>query len=76
MGTAELKSNLHKIIDEIQSEQVLRTLYDFLKERETESGELWESLTKEQKQDILLAYDESEEEHNLIEREKVFRSKK
>lgn len=76
METTELKSNLHKIIDNIQSEQLLRTLYYFLKERESKSGELWESLTNEQKQEVLLAFDESEEEQNLVEKEKVFRPSK
>lgn len=73
MGTAELKLNLHKIIDQIQSEQVLRTLYDFLKVREGKEGELWDSLTEEQKEEVLLAYDESEEKNNLMERDKIFK---
>jgi hypothetical protein len=73
MGTIELRTNIHKIVDGIQSEQLLQTLYDFLKVRETNKlGRLWDSLTEEQKQEVLLAYDESEDENNLIEREKVF----
>lgn len=72
MGTVELKSNLHKLIDNIQSEQVLRTLYDFLNVRENNPGELWQSLSEEQKQEVLLAYSESEEEDYLIDKEKVF----
>jgi len=77
MGTIELKSNIHKIVDGIQNEQLLETIYDFLKVRETDKpGRLWDSLTKEQKQEVLLAYDESEDENNLIDREKVFRRTK
>lgn len=73
MKTVDLKSNIHKIVDEIQSEQLLQTLYDFLKVREaTNHGRLWDKLTEEQKQEVLLAYDESEDENNLIDREKVF----
>jgi hypothetical protein len=73
MGTIDLKSNIHKIVDGIQSEQLLQTLYDFLKVRETnKSGRLWDTLTEEQKQEVLLAYDESEDEDNLVDREKVF----
>jgi hypothetical protein len=73
MGTIELRSNIHKIVDEIQNEQLLETIYDFLKVRETEKpGRLWDSLTNDQKQEILLAYDESEDKNNLIDREKVF----
>ena len=77
MGTIELKSNIHKIVDGIQNEQLLETIYDFLKVREADKpGRLWDSLTKEQKQEVLLAYDESEDENNLIDREKVFRRAK
>lgn len=77
MGTIELKSNIHKIIDGIQSEQLLQTIYDFLKVRETSKpGQLWDSLSDLQKNEVLLAYDESEDERNLLERKKVFRKAK
>ncbi len=77
MGTIELKSNIHKIVDGIQNEHLLRVIYDFLKLKESEkSGGFWDTLTEEQKQEVLLAYDESEDDDNLIEREKVFKSKK
>lgn len=77
MGTIDLRANIHKIVDGIQSEQLLQTLYDFLKVRETSKpGRLWDSLTEEQKKEVLLAYDESEDENNLVDREKVFRRPK
>lgn len=77
MSTIDLKSSIHKIVDTIQSEQLLQTLYDFLKVRETNKpGQLWDSLSEEQKQEVLLAYDESEDENNLIDKEKVFRRNK
>jgi len=77
MEAIELKSNIHKIIDGIQNEQLLKTIYDFLKVRETNKpGQLWNSLTPEQKEELLLAYDESEDERNLIDREKVFKRTK
>jgi hypothetical protein len=73
MGTIELRSNIHKIIDGIQNEQLLETIYDFLKVRETsQPGQLWDSLSEDQKNEVLLAYDESEDESNLLERKKVF----
>ncbi len=74
METRELRSNIHKIVDGIQNEQLLKTIYDFLKIRETNKpGRLWDSLTEDQKQEVLLAYDESEDENNLIDRKKVFK---
>jgi hypothetical protein len=73
MGTIELRSNIHKIIDGIQSEQLLQTIYDFRKVKETsQPGQLWDSLSDNQKNEVLLAFDESEDERNLLERKKVF----
>lgn len=73
MGTIELKSSIHKIIDGIQSEQLLQTLYDFLKVKETSTpGKLWDSLSQEQKNELLLAFEESEDESNLIDRSEAF----
>ncbi len=63
MNTLELKSNIHKIVEGIQNEQLLQTVYDFLKVREnTISGLLWDSLTDEQKNEVLLAFDEPDNE--------------
>jgi hypothetical protein len=76
MGSVELKSNIHKMVDGIQNEQLLQTLYDFLKIRATSKpGNLWQSLTEEQRQEVLLSFDESEDENNLINRDKVFKNK-
>ncbi len=74
MSTTELKSNIHQLIDSIQSEQLLQTLFDFLKSREnSETGKLWDSLTDEQKHEVLLAYEESEDDSNLIEAKTIFK---
>ena len=41
--------------------RLLRTIFSFLKEREnSEDSRIWDSLTDEQKKEVLLAYDESE----------------
>lgn len=67
MGTLEMKSDLHKILDKIENEQLLRTIYDFLKQGEnTEEGQIWETLTEEQKKEVYLSYEESNNERNLI----------
>ncbi len=76
MGAIELKSSIHKIVDEIQSEQLLQAIYNFLKKRETnKSSRLWGTLTEEQKQEVLIAFDESENDENLLDRDQVFKSK-
>ena len=67
MGAMELKSDLHKMLDQIENEQLLRTIYDFLKERtDAPEGAIWESLTEEQKKEVQLSYVESQVEEPLI----------
>jgi hypothetical protein len=73
MGTTELKSNLHKIVDRIEDEQLLRATYGFLEKREnSEDGRLWKQLTDEQKKEVLHAYEASENEANLINDEDIW----
>jgi uncharacterized radical SAM superfamily Fe-S cluster-containing enzyme len=72
MGTIELKSDLHKILDRIENEQLLRTIYDFLKQREiAKAGQIWKTLTEEQKKEVYLSYEESQDDKNLIDWETV-----
>ena len=67
MSTIELKSNLHKIVDKIDNEQLLQTIYDFLKLSEnSQEGQIWKSLTEEQKKEVYLSYEESEDDKNLV----------
>lgn len=75
MEALELKSNIHKIIDSIQNEQVLQSLYNFLKLKNNEKeGSIWTSLNEEQKQEVMLAYEESEDEENLVDAKVVFKN--
>ena len=72
MSTIELKANLHKIVDKIDNEQLLQTIYDFLKLSEnSQEGQIWKSLTEEQKKEVYLAYQESEDDKNLVAWEEV-----
>lgn len=67
MGTVELKSDLFKLLDRIENEQLLRTIYDFLKQsEESEEGEIWKTLTEEQKKEVYLSYEESKDDKKLI----------
>ncbi len=72
-----LKANLHKMVERIEDERLLHAIYSFLKVREhSEDGRLWNSLSKEQKDELLQAYDDSEDEANLREDEDVWDSLK
>jgi hypothetical protein len=77
MNTFELKSSIHKYIDSIESESVLNSIYDFLKARhKRKSKGVWEKLTEDQKSEILLSWEESEDEANLIDAKKIFKGLK
>ncbi|MBZ0247840.1 MAG: hypothetical protein K8H85_17990 [Cyclobacteriaceae bacterium] len=72
MGTIELKSDLLKILNRIEDEQLLRTVYEFLKEGEnTEQGRIWKTLTEDQKKEVYSSYEESQDDKNLIDWEDV-----
>lgn len=74
MSTLELKSNIHKIVETIHNEQLLQTIYDFLNtNKNNKSAKLWETLTDVQKNEVLLAYSESEDENNLIDGDEIFK---
>jgi len=74
MSTIELKSSIHKIVDRIQSEQLLQTIYDFLKTNESSNtGKLWKSLSDEQRREVLLSFDESEDNEGLIDATEFFK---
>jgi hypothetical protein len=77
MGTTELRSNLHKMVDSIEDVRLLRAIYAFLNAREhAENGKMWSSLTEEQKSEVLGAYDESDDDSNLISDDDVWKDVK
>ena len=77
MSTTEIKTNLHKIVDRIEDERLLRVIYDFLEVREkSNEGQRWKTLTTEQQQEVLQAYEDSENDSNLIDDEDVWRKLK
>lgn len=55
------------MVDRIEDERLLGAIFSFLNAREhSQEGQVWQSLTEKQKSEVLLAYDESEEDSNLI----------
>lgn len=74
MPTVELKSQLIKLVEEIQNDELLETLVDFLSGRnKTSKQDLWSDLNPEQKQEVMDAYEESENEENLVDKDRLFR---
>lgn len=77
MSTTEIKTNLHKIVDRIDDERLLRVIYDFLEVREkSNEGQLWQTLTNEQQLEVLQAYEDSDNDCNLIDDEDVWQKLK
>ncbi len=67
MQATKLKSELHKILEGIENEQLLQTVYDFLSQSQRAvDGDVWSKLTEEQKREVYLSYEESEDDKKLI----------
>lgn len=72
MNKASLKSNLHKLIDQIDNPNLLEEYYQEMKSIIQKSQEnVWETLTEDQKKEVLLSYEESEDENNLTDTKSV-----
>ncbi len=67
MNTIELKKNFHNLIDSIDNENLLLNFYELLKKRiSTKEGKLWKDLTKEEREELNLAFKESQNPEKLI----------
>jgi hypothetical protein len=67
MDKSTIKSDFHRLIDRIDNEELLSAFYQLLEKRsEQQTGKLWDSLTEEEKSELLLSYDESQDESNWI----------
>ena len=66
MTLATLKSEFHNLIDKIEDPGILEQYYKALSTSIKPDNSLWASLTSEQQKGVLLAYEESDVEANLI----------
>jgi len=73
MSTVELKSHIIKLVEDSQNEELLETLLEILRKKGSSSDDMWEDLTSAQKQEVLDNYEESENEENLVDKNKLFR---
>ena len=68
---SDIRKSLHRLIDEIDNDQLLIKFYDLLsKSREQNEGVLWNQLSDKQKDELLIAESESHYNKNLIDHEK------
>ncbi|HWD87670.1 MAG TPA: hypothetical protein VG367_06050 [Mucilaginibacter sp.] len=66
MKLAELRSDFHLLIDKIEDPEILEQFYDALSNSVKPNNSLWATLTLEQQKGVLEAYEESEDEDNLV----------
>ena len=72
MALANIKTDFHQLIDKIENEELLSSFYQLLVQRiQGKNGQLWESLTDEEKKELLLADEESKDSNNWISDEAV-----
>ena len=69
MTAKEIKSEIQKSLDRVP-ESVLHDILDFLKKTESqgnnaEVGQIWKTLTEEQKKEVYASYEESADDKNL-----------
>jgi hypothetical protein len=77
MDTSLLKSNLHALINDSENADLLESVYEMLSNNaRTNEGDMWTRLSTEQKAEVLLAYEESEDPSKLISHERVLRELK
>ena len=61
MGTSELKSNLHQLIDDINDRSILKAVHTLLSAKHIEEEDWWDELSKEQKTSIEIGLKEAED---------------
>lgn len=72
MNTIELKQSFHHLIDSIDNKDLLINFYDLIKKRTTaKEGKLWNNLTEQEQQELILSLDESKNPENLIDHEEM-----
>jgi hypothetical protein len=70
MNTIELKKSFHLLIDNLDNDNLLVNFYDLIKKRmSTKDGQLWNSLTSQEQEELLIISEESENPDNLISNE-------
>ena len=67
MKQSDIRANLHQLIDEIDNDNLLMKFYDLLlKSKVQKEGDLWNHLSDEQRNEVLIAESESHYKKNLL----------
>jgi hypothetical protein len=72
MKAAEIKSDLHRMIDQIEDDFLLNSIYaDFKNFLQVANTGIWEKLTETQREEVILSLKESDDEGNLLTSDEV-----
>ena len=70
MKHSDIRTNFHQLIDEIDNDRLLMKFYDLLlKSNVQKEGDLWNQLSDEQRNEVLIAESESHYKKNLLDHE-------
>ena len=68
----KIKDDFHHLIDSIEDEQLLRRYYQLIQKiNDDQNGHLWNTLNEYEKNELLIAYEESFDSNNLLSHEQV-----
>lgn len=77
MTSIELRSSIHKLVDSIKSDEMLRRIHDLLASSGEEGGQgVWQTLTDAQRERVLAAYSSSLDPKNLSTTDEVMKRRK
>jgi hypothetical protein len=66
-GAEHIKEKFHLLIDRIEDQELVKVYYELVQMlNQNESGKLWNDLTEDEKNELLVSYEESKDPNNLI----------
>jgi len=74
MTKTTIIKNINNLLESIEDKEMLETIYELLENyRNSKTLKTWDKLNEAQKNKILVAYSESENDENLIPMDKVIK---
>lgn len=72
MKTIDIRKDIHLLIDSIESENLLKNFYEVLKQSILKKQDnMWDKLSSKEQEELLLSFEESFIESNLLSNEEV-----
>jgi hypothetical protein len=66
-GAEQIKEKFHLLIDRIEDQELVKVYFELIQMlNQNESGKLWNGLTEEEKNELVISFEESNDLNNLI----------